>query len=1007
MKFSYSSDRSDHHDTILSSKAQELCRQGLQEERRGNCERAEEYYRLALIADENHADTLAAYGHFLQTYTSDYDRAESLYKRSLSVNPTHLDTLQNYAVFLENVRGDMQRAEKLYNIALTMTAWCDDVSVEARHSLDRSAQDGAYEPERKAPSTSMKERRLKKYQPSSTAFDLLGTEMVSSPNIERQPSGKQIDAERRFLDGSATFMDDRRFASSRHNKRHTHDMHEKPWEGPLDNPHGTPSTAGRTVKKVEHHAVASFFYFGTPRSQLVQSKAFHQSLYASFEGLLRLTSSRRLSRESLFDTLEKCGIFANRESPTEDLLQLFQRSSKKNKQIHESDLFPAFSELVLDMMSIQNSSQKRETRGDLTETLEAQPEIQSNTRNFALDWLRQVKEIRKEETDVAISNETAADSTQPNFDRQIQYNDQRGVQDDSLHLSRIGKAYDGEDDSFDPAADMARKPMGDRLPRAWKVEIDKHHVNGDSIPESKRIESLSRSKGSNSQAVSSIMPEERFDKESLYHPTNSFFSDMKNPPVRIAEASKFSLLIPNEKISAHHPHQDKDPSSSSHELGSRLRSSQRRTTGEETDRSNESEVRDKTASLLQRLRDRFGTTAQLFQYFKTRQVDQGSQAGNVIGRVTSKASQGSTSITFEEFKATAESLGMNFTAREIEDMFLSLAVSITSNIPYKSLVEAVRSCTSSRSRDFGQGKRFERDSHKIRTELKCSFMTSLHAFVFFDIRGRDFLSKKDLALGLKRLKIKEQINLEAAFEETDLDHDGKINYKEFIKHFAAGWHPVEDFEAVQREYEKLKRESRRRWMTNDIPTESSPPKKSSRPRSAPPASQVSQKDSARRTLNFDGSAVYAGTSLNENFSSDTESDEEPSDGKAREPPHETKHNHRAREHAGSELPSKSQAAEREEDGSKTSNLSEAEQLDPRRLANLRLLEAKKKKEVSMLQEQEELIRQRQEMLEQKRVRRLMLDRERLERAKLIKRKDGENSESALRLFSRQSPPDHS
>ena len=341
---------------------------------------------------------------------------------------------------------------------------------------------------------------------------------------------------------------------------------------------------------------------------------------------------------------------------------------------------------------------------------------------------------------------------------------------------------------------------------------------------------------------------------------------------------------------------------------------------------------------------------------------------------------------------------MDFTAREIEDMFLSLAASLNSSIPYKTLVEAVKSCTSSRSRDFSQGKRFERDSHKIQTELKCSFMTSLHAFVFFDIRGRDFLSKKDLALGLKRLKIKEQINLDAAFEETDLDHDGKINYKEFIRHFAAGWHLVEDFEAVQREYEKLKRESRRRWMTNDIPTESSPPKKSSRPCSAPPASQVSQRDSARRNLNFDGSGVYAGTSLNENFSSDTESDEEPSDGKARVPLQETKHNHRAREHAGSELPSKSQVAEREEDGSK--NSCEAEQLDPRRIAKLRLLEAKKKKEIFMLQEQDELIRQRQEMLDQKRVRRLMLDRERLERAKVIKRKDGENSESTLRLFSR-------
>eukprot|EP00960_Hanusia_phi_P016507 486397-Hanusia_phi.AAC.3 len=340
---------------------------------------------------------------------------------------------------------------------------------------------------------------------------------------------------------------------------------------------------------------------------------------------------------------------------------------------------------------------------------------------------------------------------------------------------------------------------------------------------------------------------------------------------------------------------------------------------------------------------------------------------------------------------------MNFTLREIEEMFLTLAKSMAASISYRRLLDAVKTYTQSRSRDFGPNKKFEKDSQKIQSELKCFFMTSLHAFVFFDIRGRDFISKKDLGLGLKRLKIKELINLDAAFEECDLDHDGKINYKEFIRHFSNGWHSVEDYESVQAEYEKLKRDSRRRWMTNDIPSDSSPPKKNPRPRSGPPGKQE-RKESAKRTLNFDASSVYAGAKLEENFSSDTESDEDALILSQRNVEHADSNNeqrHEQRESGSQGLP---QGAEH--GNTNSSSLNQTEQFSPRRLAQIRLLNSKKKKEMSLLQEQENLIRQRQEMLEQKRIRRLMLDQERLERAKLIKRKEEADSESSLRLFSR-------
>ncbi|KAJ1475158.1 hypothetical protein T484DRAFT_1910213 [Baffinella frigidus] len=102
--------------------AMELLRCGKDLEVRGEVDKAEEMYRLALAADPEHADTLSQLGLLMQTVRSNNDAAENMYVRALKADPSHMDTLQNYAIFLEEVRGDVAGAEKMYNIALNTHA---------------------------------------------------------------------------------------------------------------------------------------------------------------------------------------------------------------------------------------------------------------------------------------------------------------------------------------------------------------------------------------------------------------------------------------------------------------------------------------------------------------------------------------------------------------------------------------------------------------------------------------------------------------------------------------------------------------------------------------------------------------------------------------------------------------------------------------------------------------------------------------------------------------------
>lgn len=75
--------------------------------------------------------------------------------------------------------------------------------------------------------------------------------------------------------------------------------------------------------------------------------------------------------------------------------------------------------------------------------------------------------------------------------------------------------------------------------------------------------------------------------------------------------------------------------------------------------------------------------------------------------------------------------------------------------------------------------------------------------------GSDAINQTQLRQGLKRLRLN-AIGLEAAFREIDLDRDGRISERDFIKHFAAGWHPLGDFIQTRKEYEAVKAKGRHR-----------------------------------------------------------------------------------------------------------------------------------------------------------------------------------------------------
>jgi len=102
-----------------------------------------------------------------------------------------------------------------------------------------------------------------------------------------------------------------------------------------------------------------------------------------------------------------------------------------------------------------------------------------------------------------------------------------------------------------------------------------------------------------------------------------------------------------------------------------------------------------------------------------------------------------------------------------------------------------------------------KESDKIRDVLKRVWSSAAEAFYFFDISGSDALNPIQLRQGLKRLGLS-SIRHQVAFQEIDLDRDGRISDRDFIKHFAAGWHPRGYFIQIRKDYENVKANGRNR-----------------------------------------------------------------------------------------------------------------------------------------------------------------------------------------------------
>jgi len=101
-----------------SSDAETYLWEAFEAEEDGRFDEAENFYKIALAADNRNSAILCGYGIFLSDVRQDYEAAEVNFKRAIEYNSKNANYLGNYAAFLKNVRQDYDAADALFNRAL-------------------------------------------------------------------------------------------------------------------------------------------------------------------------------------------------------------------------------------------------------------------------------------------------------------------------------------------------------------------------------------------------------------------------------------------------------------------------------------------------------------------------------------------------------------------------------------------------------------------------------------------------------------------------------------------------------------------------------------------------------------------------------------------------------------------------------------------------------------------------------------------------------------------------
>jgi hypothetical protein len=142
--------------------------------------------------------------------------------------------------------------------------------------------------------------------------------------------------------------------------------------------------------------------------------------------------------------------------------------------------------------------------------------------------------------------------------------------------------------------------------------------------------------------------------------------------------------------------------------------------------------------------------------------------------------------------AAVGSLGLGMTRREVSAAFSIMADQRTGAITQsglQSLFFRGAGVVQTPSRAVAEQSRVE--IGKLTDYAREVWENSAEAFVFFNSGGGEFLTKKDFSRSLKRMCAPD-IDEEGLMRELDHDKDDKVGPREFIRMVASGWHSVGD-----------------------------------------------------------------------------------------------------------------------------------------------------------------------------------------------------------------------